>query len=320
MKKFTLVFTIVLSILIFCTAGNGLAFWMWTPETNKWVNPKYDVKDTPEEQLAFAKQFYDARDYKKATNEFEKLIKSYPKSKEAAEAQYYIGACLEDQGKLYDAFKAYQKVVEKYPFSERSFEVVDKQYKIGERMLEGEGKKSKFVSTVVGGGYEAIDIFRAVIKNAPYGKNAAPAQYKIGLYLKEKGMHQEARDEFEKVVNDYPNSEWVKAATYQIALTDAHRSSDAPYDQKVTQAAVEELKEFTRTYPDAELSQKAEDEIKALRNKEAQNNFLIGRFYEKQKNYESAKIYYETIVQNYKDSPWVVKASAQLRELGTKKK
>ncbi len=320
MKKIVLSFLIFCSILILSCPRNSFAFWMWTPETNKWVNPKYDVKETPEEQLIFSKQFYDTKDYKKAVTEFEKLIRSYPKSKEAAEAQFYIGLCFEDQGRVYEAYKAYQKVVEKYPFSERSSEVVDRQYKIGERMLEGEGKKGKFVSTIVGGEYEVIDVFRTVIKNAPYGKNAAPAQYKIGLYLKEKKMYQEARDEFEKVVNDYPTSEWVKAATYQIALTDAHRSSEAQYDQKVTQVAVEELKEFTKAYPDAELSQKAQDEIQGLRNKEAENNFLVGRFYEKQKKYESAKIYYEMIIRDFQGSPSAGKAKERLQMMESKKK
>ena len=69
-------------------------------------------------------------------------------------------------------------------------------------MLNGEGAKSKFVSTVIGSDYDIVEIFRTVIKNAPYGDYASIAQYKIGLYLQGKQMYQEARDEFEKVIND----------------------------------------------------------------------------------------------------------------------
>ena len=35
-----------------------IAFWMWTPETNKWINPKYAVKDTPQEQLQVGTDLY----------------------------------------------------------------------------------------------------------------------------------------------------------------------------------------------------------------------------------------------------------------------
>jgi len=35
----------------FSITSQPVAFWVWTPETNKWVNPKYSVKGTPQEQL-----------------------------------------------------------------------------------------------------------------------------------------------------------------------------------------------------------------------------------------------------------------------------
>lgn len=309
----------IFAICSFFLSQNAFAFWMWTPETNKWVNPKYDVKETPKLQLEFAKDLYKAKDYKKAISEFNKLIDRYPKAKESPDAQFYIGQCLEDQFKPYEAFKAYQKVIDKYPFSERSGEIVSKQFQIGEAMLEGR-TKSKFFQSVVGGEYDVVDVFRTVIKNAPYGPHAASSQYKIGLYLQGKELYQEARDEFEKVVNDYPQSEWAKAAQYQIALVDANRSSPHQYDQKTTQVAVDEFQELVKENPDMELSQKAQEQIQILRDKEAHNNFIIAEFYEKQKNYKSAKIYYSTITQKYRNTTWSTKALEKIRELDLKTK
>ena len=309
-KKFLI---IMFSLLVF--VPNVHAFWVWTPETNKWVNPKYAVKETPKEQLKYALDFKGSEDYKKAVKEFKKLIKHYPRAREAAEAQYFIGICYQQQELLIDAFKAYQVVVEKYPFSERSGEVVEKQYGIGNLILEGKVKRNKFVKTVVGGDYDVIEVFRSVIKNAPYGKYAAPSQYKIGLYLLEKKLYQEARDEFEKTLNDYPDTEWSKAAEYQIALSDAKRSSAAGYDQEVTKVAIAELEEFAKEHPDAEFSENARDQINELREKEAENNFTIAGFYEKQKKYEAAKTYYSTIVDEYNDTTWARKALEKIQKL-----
>ncbi len=307
-------FLLVFYAILFSTSP-VFAFWVWTPETNKWVNPKYAVKDTPQEQLEFALSFYKGKQFSKAINELEKLIKYYPKAREAAEAQYYLGRIYEDMNRLYDAFKAYQKVIEKYPFSDRGPELIKRQYEIGEKMLEGEGKRNKFMTVLTGEEFPVVEVFRTVIKNAPYSKYAAPAQYKIGLFLKSQGLFGEARDEFEKVINDYPDSKWVKAAKYQIALVDARRSSKAPYDQRVTKAAVEEFKEFAKMYPDAELSEKAKKQMESLRLKEAENNFLIGKYYEKTKTYKAAKIYYQTVIEDYKNTPWAVKALERLQAL-----
>jgi len=314
-KKFLL-----FCLIFFSLSGTpASAFWVWTPETNKWVNPKYAVKDTPKEQLQYAMEFYNAKDYVKAINEFEKLIKHYPLAREAAEAQYYVGSTQYILGDLFKAYKSYQVVIEKYPFNERSAEIVQKQFQIGNDMVEGKVHRNKFISTVSGAEYDPIEVFRTVIKNAPYGEYAPQAQYKIGLYLSGKKMYQEARDEFEKTINDYPNSEWAKAAKYQIALADANRSGKAQYDQKVTQVAIQEFKDFAEKHPEAELSRDAQNQIQQLREKEAENNFVVAEFYVKQKKYDAARVYFNIIITDYKDTSWVVKALEELQRLGDKK-
>ena len=306
--------------MIFLPISYSYAFWVWTPETNQWVNPKYAVKETPKEQLQYALESFNEKDWKKAIEEFEKLIKHYPKAREAAESQYYIGLCLQNQEKLIEAFRAYQRVIDKYPFSERSGEVVKCQFEIGNQLLEGKDKRSKFVKTVIGAEYDVVEVFRAVIKNAPYGEYAAPAQYKIGLYLQEKQLYQESRDEFEKTINDYPNSEWAKAARYQIALSDAKRSAGAAYNQKVTEVAVDQFKSFVKDYPDADLSDQAKEHIRKLREKEAENAFLIAKFYEKQRQFDSAKVYYHLIAEDFANTSWASKALEKIRSLNLSKR
>jgi outer membrane protein assembly factor BamD len=302
-------------LLVVSDAG---AFWVWTPESNKWVNPKFTVKDTPEEQLKHALEFYENKEYKEALDEFKKLLQYYPKAKEAPDAQFYIGKIQQDEGNLFEAFNAYQVVIDKYPFSNLVPDIVKRQYEIGNALLEGEGKRNIVLSAVIGGNYNVIEVYRQVIKNAPYGEYAPPSQYKIGLYLQEKKLFQESRDEFEKTINDYPDSEWAKAAQFQIAMSDAKRSAGAGYDQQITKSAIQEFKNFVEIYPDAELSRNAQQEIFGLREKEAENNFVIAQFYEKRKEYKAAKIYYSTIVEDYKDSRWVPKALEKIRQLNTK--
>jgi len=307
--------TIFLLILVLMSVGNAQAFWMWTPETNKWINPRYAVKETPSEQLGFALEFFNTEEYKEAISEFKKLIKYYPKAREAADAQFHIGLAQENQNLLFAAFKSYQLVIEKYPFSDRAENIVERQYEIGNRLLDGEDHRSKWVQTVVGAHYDVIEVFRTVIKNGPYGKYASLSQYKIGLYLQEKRLYQEARDEFEKVLNDYPDSEWAQAAKYQIALADANRSVGAQYDQAITETALDEFDKFVKQYPDAELSRKAQEQINDLLSKEAENNYLIAEFYEKQKNYKAAKIYYNSIVKDFRNTKWAQKSLEKIRQI-----
>ncbi|MBF0489690.1 MAG: outer membrane protein assembly factor BamD [Candidatus Omnitrophica bacterium] len=292
------------------------AVWIWTPQTGKFINPKWAVKSTPKEQLEYGLAFLEGKKYKEAIAEFKKLIKFYPRSKEAPEAQYYMGKTQETLSKPYEAFKVYQVVIDKYPFSERAAEIVDIEYQIGNQLLEGRNKKGKIVEVFIGGDDRVIDVFRTVIKNAPYGKYSAISQYKIGLYLKEKGLYDEARDEFEKTVNDYPTSEWAKAAQFQIAMADTKRSANPQHEQKTTQLAIEGFKEFVKSHPESELTPEAKNQISRLRNKESENSFVIAQFYERQKNYKSARIYYNDIINKYADTVWAPKALMRLKIIG----
>ncbi|HSA30973.1 MAG TPA: outer membrane protein assembly factor BamD [Candidatus Omnitrophota bacterium] len=307
--------------LICCAAAPANAFWVWTPESGKWVNPKYSVKETPQQQLEFGLECAKAEDYAKAIQEMEKLIKYYPKAREAADARFYIGEFQEKTGELGKAFKSYQDVIKKYPFSDRAPEIVKRQYEIGTKALDNKAKREKegLLNKIGASKVDAVEVFETVIKNQPYGEYAAPSQYKIGLFLKEEGLLQEARDAFEKTVNDYPMSEWAKAARYQIALADSERSAAAGYDQKITESAIEEFKGLIEEYPDAELSQDAKKHIQTLRDKEAENSFIIAEFYEKQKKYDSAKIYYSAIIENYKNTVWAQKALEKLQRLEVQK-
>ncbi len=309
---------IILSLFALCFfSQTAWAYWIWTPQSQKWTNPKNAPKESPQEQLKFAVSYYEAKDYKFALDEFKKLIKHYGDSVEAPEAQYYLGLCLEELGKYYDAYQAYQKVIAKYPFSTRTGDVLQRQYIVAQKLLD---YRASFIGINMTGENAAIEIFRKVIENAPYGLYAAASQYKIGLTLKAKGDFTEATDEFQKVLDNYPTSEWAEPAKFQIAVCAARSSLDASYDQSMTQEAVDKFKVFLTTHPDAELSDQAEQRIDELRDKEAQSNYEVGLFYEKQKAPDSAKIYYQYVVDNYPSSVWAKKSVERLQALEEKKK
>lgn len=315
MKRLALIFFLILSLFI---TNPAYSFWIWTPKTGKWVNPKYAVKPTPAEQLDYALVIYNEDRYKEAKVELQRVIKYYPKSAEAAEAQYYLGLVEEAEDNLYEAYLAYQKVIDKYPFSERIQEIIEKEYKIAQEFMAGKKRRALGINLPVEN--PAIEIFRKVIENSVYGPLAAPAQYKLGLVLKGLGRFFEAEEEFQKVISNYPNSEWIEAAKFQIASCRASVSKGPDYDQEATSEAKEKFEEFVKEHPDAVLSREAEDKIQGLREKEAESSFSIAGFYEKQKHYDSAIIFYNYVIDNYPKSIWAVKSLERLQAIERKAK
>ncbi|MEW6074881.1 MAG: tetratricopeptide repeat protein [Candidatus Omnitrophota bacterium] len=310
---------ILVAILVFMwVASPAYAFWIWTPKTGKWINPKTAAKETPKAQLEFAQGFYEGKEYEEAKREFKKLLKNYPKSAQAAEGQYYLGLIDEAEGNLYEAYQSYQKVIDKYPFSVRIAEINEREYKIAESFLAGEKRKAMGVVLPVEN--PAIEIFSKVVENSTYGPLAPKAQYKLGVVLKSLMRYYEAEEAFTKVVTNYPDSEWAEAAKFQIASCRANLSRSPAYDQGATQEAKEKFQEFIKEHPDVALTQEAEKQLEDLREKEAESSYGIGRFYEKQKDYEAAKIYYNDVISKHSNSIWAARSFDRLQVMEAKKK
>lgn len=305
----------LIGIFCFLTA-RAHAYWIWTPKKGRWTNPKASVKPHPKEQLKFAQELYGQGKYPDAIDECRKLIKHYPKAFEASEAQFYIGLSFEADNKLYEAYQAYQKVIDKYPFSKRTEEIIERELKIGQAFMAGEKRRIGKVELPVEN--PAIEIFRKVVDNSVYGKNAAYAQYLLGMTLKNSSRYQEAREEFDKVATTYPESQWTTEARFHSADCASKIAPKAEYDQELTKEAKKQFEEFVKSQPEEKLKEEAHKHIDSLKEKEAEGNLKIAEFYEKQKKYAPAKIYYREIVDNCPYCVSATKAREKLKELETK--
>jgi outer membrane protein assembly factor BamD len=305
---------LILALLLLIGVQPVSAYWVWTPESGKWENPKYAAKDTPEEQLEYAIGFYKKANYKVCLREFKKLIKHYPLSKEAPTAQYYIGRVMEDLDKPYDAFKAYQKVIDLYPYTEFVDEVIEREFKIGDMFFSG--KKLKLLGPLkIPAKDKAIEILKTVADNAPYGKYAAPALFKQGLCYKDIADYDNAIMTFKKLIDDYPNSGLIYKARYQLAECSKLLSLDSDYDQTPTTIAREEFEDFIEKHPESKMADDASEVINKLKNRQAENAYKIGEFYEARRMPKSAAVYYRDVMREYPDTEWAQKALERLNEI-----
>ena len=303
-----------LAIIILIITKPAFAYWVWTPESGKWENPQYAAKDTPEDQIEYALSFYKGGNFKIALKEFKKLIKYYPLSKEAPTAQYYIGRIMEDIDRPYDAFKAYQKVIDLYPYTDLVDDVIEREFKIGE--LFASGRKISIVGPLkVPAVDKAIEILKAVADNSPYGKYADKAIFNTGLAYKSISDYDNAIMTFKKLIDKYPDSNFIDSARYQLAECSKLLSLKPDYDQTPTIVAREEFEEFVNKHPQSELTDEARQIIDKLKYKEAQNAYNIGQFYEARRMPGSAAVYYRDIIQNYPETEWAQKSQERLNEI-----
>jgi len=307
---------LIAGVAVFFTLaiGQSFAVWVWTPETGKFINPKYAVKDSPKEQFEYAEGYFNEKNYKKAIPEFQKLINAYQYSEYAARAQYYLGRCHEEIGNLYQAFLNYQKVIDSYPYSRQNDEIIEREYRIADAFFGGQKAKVLGVS-VLPSDDKAIEIFKKIITNAPFGEYADTSLYKIGLIYQKSGRHDDANEAFQRIVDEYPASKLIEDARYQIAFSTYKSSLGADYDQSSTDKAIDRFEGIAGRQASENLKEQADETLKRLMNKKATKDYEVAQFYQKRRKYKAAQIYYEKIIREYPDTTYAVKAELGLMEV-----
>jgi outer membrane assembly lipoprotein YfiO len=316
-------FIIILFSLVGITALSGVAnaYWVWTPETKKFINPKYAVKDSPKEQFDWAMSFYDTKDFQRAATEFEKLAKQYEFSEYASKAQYYVGLCYENMSKYYSAYLNYQKAIDNFPHIANTEEILAREFAIGNLYLSKPGPKV-LGTDIMAPLDRAVEIFKKVVENAPYGKFAEESQFKLGEALKKSERYEEAVQAFHKVVEDYPKSKLVTKAMYEESNCAYKASLKPAYDASATDNAIKTFEKFVKTNKDADLAKSADTTMKRLKDNVSEKSFKAAEFYESQGKIQAAIIYYQDVIDTYPDSIFVPKSQAKIEMLkarGTKK-
>ena len=290
------------------------AVWIWTPQTRRWVNPKYAAKDTPKAQMDWALGFFEQRDYARAAKEFVRLVRAYPRSELAPEAQFLAGVSFEMLGRLGAAFTAHKQVVEIYPFSGRFKDSVEREFLVGEQFFSG--KRLELLGPIKMPALDkAIEIYQHVVEHAPYGEYGDRAQMRLGECFVRQARYEEASRAFQRVVDEYPSSALLEKAKFQVAFCARMLSLKPSYDQSATDEAIGWYEKFIASHPGSPLLADAQESLKQLRTIKAEGLAKIGRFYEVQGKPAAAAVYYRDIVDQYPETAPAAEAVARLKTL-----
>jgi outer membrane assembly lipoprotein YfiO len=304
----------VLFLALTCTTAH--AQWTWTPEVGGWINPKRQPRETPALQYQYAEELLAEGDTENAISEYEKVLRFFPASNYCDLAQYSIGRALEAQEDYEESVKAYQTVIDEYPNTKLFENVLEKQRRIADRFFELGVERQERFTLLRGGNFErAIETYRQVIDNQPFTAFSAVAQYRIGLSYFKMELYEEAGAEFEKLLDFYPASELSAEAAFGAAASKYLLALPHEYDKTASEEAVAKFRSFIRFYPDSKRVSEAEEKIERLRQLVAKHEYEVGAYYHRNMKYQSARLYFDSVVRNYSETKWAEKASEKLREM-----
>jgi len=165
---------------------------------------------------------------------------------------------------------------------------------------------------------KAQEMFQKIVVNAPYSRIAPLAQYGIGQALEKSGSIAATVNAYQEVVDRYPNSDVADQAMYQIGYVYLQASRSTGYDQTAAVRAQESFEDFLLRYPKSEKVPQAKDNLRALQARKTTNSYGIAKFYDKQKYYRAAVIYYNEVIRQQPGSEESNQAKKRIDQLRAK--
>jgi len=233
--------------------------------------------------------------FKRAINAYKTLVKHHPKDALAANALYRSAQLQEQLHSYTPAAESFLQLVERYPSSPHFEEAIEAQFRIGEIYLNG--KKLKVLGIPIASALDrAVTIFANVVRTAPYGKYTARAQFDIGLAREKQGANDAALQAYQAVVDKFPTEPLAVDAQYQIGYIWFTASQKGTNDAAAATNAKTAFQDFLFHYPKSEKAAQARANLDILEHKQTTNSYKVAKFYDKQKYYRAAVIYYNEVI------------------------
>src|SRR5438552_1490431 len=254
---------------------------------------------------------------KRAIKAYKSLVKRHPKDALAPSALFRSAQLQEQVHNYTPAAEAFLQLVERYPSSPNFEPAIEAQFRIGEIYLNG--KKLKVLGIPIASALDrAVTIFANVVRTAPYGKYTARAQFDIGLAREKQGANDAALQAYQAVVDKFPNEPIAVDAQYQIGYIWFTASQTGTKDAAAAANAKTAFQDFLFHYPKSEKAAQARVNLEILEHKQTANSYKVAKFYDKQKYYRAAVIYYNEGIRQQPGSQESNQAKKRIDQLRAK--
>jgi len=131
-------------------------------------------------------------------------------------------------------------------------------------------------------------------------------QIRLGDSYYEEGRYEEATVEYRRFLEMRPHNKAAPYVKYQLGMCNFKQIGRSDRDPQYAENAMNNFSELLRDYPNNPYEDEAKEKLRIARGKVAEHEFVVGRYYFKQRSYQAAVIRFKGIIESYpgsKDEP-----------------
>ena len=220
-----------------------------------------------------------------------------------SEHVFYAAEAALAAGRHYESYELYRTLIQSFPTSRRIPGVIERLFLIGRAYAEGKARKpSLFLGVETLDREFGITLLSNFQKARPRHALADDAMHYIAVAHEGLEHYPDARDAWDRLTVDYPESEWAQTAQFRAALTYVHESEGPAYDTSLLLTGLAKLRAYRDRYPTGNHAAEAGEEIARLEQELGAFTVEQARFYLRRGQDYSAQLYARAVVRDYPDT------------------
>ena len=160
-----------------------------------------------------------------------------------------------------EAFIHYRRLMVQYPYTVRTVEISKRVWVIGKELIDREGAWFGDLSSRHEVGVDALNF---LVTTFPRSSYADDAWKELAEAFALNHQHQAVADIYERLIREYPESEWADLATYRVTREYRAQSRGFEYDVDPLLRSHAALKRYLRAFPDGNFVAQAEADLQEL--------------------------------------------------------
>ena len=256
--------------------------------------------------MAEAKAYQKEDRISKSRGPLKEIVRYHALAPNAPQARFMLGQAYEATQDYRDAFKEYGKLIDRYPQSPLYADALNRQLAMAMDAATGKMKVPVFwgawettmESTVV------VSWLREIVTKAPYNDMAATASSILAKFLLDQERPEEARLEYARLVEKYPDSTYAPEAQLMVAQLWANSHTRGDNNLVNLSNAREAYEEFSLRFPKHAEANKALSGAADMDRLMVKQQLEVGRYYlERSREYTSAIFCLQDVIRQKKINP-----------------
>ena len=281
---------------------------------SEWLGLGSPEGATALEQMSVARRLEDEGEYKDAVKAYDVLVREWPASVEAPEAQFRMAKLLETHlGEYADAYEEYAYLLDFYPRECPYADVVEAQYKLVNLLYD---TRRVFLGMSFTGNRELRQSYERIVRRAPGAAYVPEAMLKIADLREQDTDYEESIKVYSSLRSRYPGTDAARTALYREAKARMWLVRRLAYNLPRCKDTESYLKLAVKNDPSHPGVEEMRAWLKELSDYLAEDAWTRAKFYDTRMRTRHATISaYERFVAEHPDSSHADEARARIAAL-----